>query len=85
MPTSAYEPMDPVRWGKNSLLEGADGGSEHGADKERGREHAAGRAAREGEGGGEDLEQGEGKEDLPGELRVHGLIDGLVAGSHDLR
>ena len=37
--------MEPVRWGKKMLLEGADSGAEHGADEECGREHAAGRAA----------------------------------------
>ena len=67
------------------LLEGAYGCAEHGSDEECGSEHAAGRSAGEGERGGDDFKECEDEEHSPGELRVHGLVDGLVAGAHDLR
>ena len=43
-----------------------------------------GSAAGERERGGEELEEDERQQDLPDELAVHGLIDDVVAGTHDL-
>src|SRR5438270_708347 len=63
----------------------SDRASEHGSDKEGGREHASRGAADEGEGGGDDFQEGEECEKFPGELAVHGLVDVLVAGAHHLR
>ncbi len=70
--------------GEEDAFDIADGAAEHGSDEERGSEHAAGRAADEGERGGENLENGEDSEHFPGELAVHGLVHGVVTGAHDL-
>ena len=84
MPTSAYEPTEMGKWGKNSLFKRSDRRSQHRADKERGSEHAAGRSAGKREGRSEDFEQREREKKLPGELAAHRLIDDLEAGAHHL-
>ena len=63
----------------------ADCAPEHGSDEEGGREHAAGGSADEGERGSDDFQDCEQCEKFPGELTVHGLVDVLIAGAHDLR
>ena len=78
-------PVEPVRCGKEDAFDIADRAAKHGADEERGREHAAGRAADERESGRDNFEHGEHGQKLPGELAVHGLIHGIVTGAHDLR